>query len=196
MGDPGDMSSQTVALEPQPPGTAVALRRAAVVITTFVIGIGLGIGLTIVSVVLPRKVELNRVELPSSFFTSFNPKGAIQAGAPASLEVVEEAQDTELNGSRMVARWFVYRCKVPSVQHQSFLESVTSSIQSQVRPRVRGPRMIAWASPTYASSRVSGQSFVGTRALGYQIERRSGHVRIWGSGRGDELVLSISIVEK
>jgi hypothetical protein len=190
------MGIRSLTLELESVSTAARLRRGVILAGLFLAGLALGVVLTIVTVVLPRKRELARVDARSMFYASFDPRSAVQSASPASVEVLESQDDHDRYGALVGRKWFAYRCRVPSKQQANFIQTVTSGVQSMMRPMSGiSRRQMAWAYVSQSHTNSGASSQYDSRTLTYQAGKDSGNIHLWASSQGDEMLLLISIAE-
>jgi hypothetical protein len=155
------------------------------------VGMVLGILLTIVSVILPQADQMGRQRVPSRFVMGFSPRTLIEQVSPVKVGRIDEVLDREQPGFQPWGRTFETTLSLSPMQQDLFV----SQLNNQIASALRNSGVNSWSS--------GSRSTVGPRSdrsshhsLQYDRGGRAGAIHVWTvAGDGDVLVL-ISLHER
>jgi hypothetical protein len=168
------------------------LWRRLVVVLAAVAGLAAGIVLSIVTIVLPRKHELSRVQESSEFFKTFDPKTILQAASPGISVTSENQEDRDRWGSRVWSRSFVLRVKAKFAEQDGIIQGLNSSLQTTSR-RSGSTYVMTWMTNSNVSSGPKWRQ--AHHVFTYVEGRTQGVIHVWATGHDDDLTLFLTIAE-
>jgi hypothetical protein len=164
----------------------------ALVVAAGVSGVGIGVVLSIVTVIVPRRHELSRVRPTSRFLRDFDPWAAMKSIKPLSGTYQESDDRNPWDNNRIFARTYRIDCQVPAAEQTQLLQQLHGAIQSGIAVG-GGPRMSVWSSKADSHNGPDGMTH--ESAVNYRDGAVLGVVRVWAFGRGDQMRLIISATE-
>jgi hypothetical protein len=155
------------------------------------VGMVLGILLTIVSVILPQADQMARQRTPSPFVMGFSPRTLIEQASPAKVGSIDEVLDREQPGNRPWGRTFETTLGLGPIQQDLFV----SRLNNQIATTLRNSGVNSWSSGSRStvgprSERSSHHSFQ------YDRGGRAGAIHVWTVGDDDEVLVLISLHER
>jgi hypothetical protein len=154
-----------------------------------VLGMGLGIVLTVLSVILPRSWELKRSQGASPFLMNFDAQGILRQAGVTQVTSFGEGGDSGPRGDRW-GRTFDAEVTLPPGARDGF--------RDQLQGRVTTAIQLSQGSITGITNGNlgTGPTRQDHLSLQYNLPGRGGSVHAWVIGEGDQASVILSIHER
>ncbi|MFO0956185.1 MAG: hypothetical protein U0800_01820 [Isosphaeraceae bacterium] len=157
----------------------------------FWLGLVLGVGLTFVSVILPRRQELANLHGPSPFLRGFQPAQVLGLDPAVPASIREIGRDTIGPDS---STWgVVYRLdlEVPQAEQAALLGSMSAALRVEVGNRTNG---LKYWNLEESDPRTGLPQWIGWCT--YSAGKRNGTITVFGSTDDRRIVLLMAIHER